>query len=99
MAGPGGARKGAGRKSNATKLLEAQFLCPWFTERFQTAQWNSLLSDKDSTIRLNALKYLTDRVYGRARESIDQRITGADGGPLKAEVTVKFVKTGHSGGD
>jgi len=71
MAGPGGKRPGAGRKSNAKKFLEAQFLCPWFTEKFQTGQWNSLLCDSDPNVRLNAMKYLTDRVYGKAKERVE----------------------------
>lgn len=62
----GGARKGAGRKSKAGKLLEAGFVAPWFTHAFQEIKWLRFLNSKDDKIALEATKYLTDRLYGKA---------------------------------
>jgi hypothetical protein len=81
MAGRGGFRKGAGRKSNAFKLIEAGFVAPWFTADFQGIKWNSLVNSKDEKIALDALKYLTDRLYGKASQAL--AISGPDAGPIQ----------------
>jgi hypothetical protein len=71
MAGRGGIRKGAGRKSKASKLMEAGFVASWFTSEFQEIKWKSLVGSKDERISLDAIKYLTDRLYGKAPQSLD----------------------------
>ncbi len=71
MAGRGGIRKGAGRKSKASKLIEAGFVAPWFTAEFQEIKWKSFIESNDERIALDATKYLTDRLYGKAPQSLD----------------------------
>jgi hypothetical protein len=70
MAGTGGFRRGAGRKSNASKLLEAGFVASWFTAEFQEIKWKSFIESEDERIALDAMKYLTDRLYGKAPHSV-----------------------------
>jgi hypothetical protein len=67
----GGRRPGAGRKSKATKLLEAGFAAPFFDEKEQQRHWKSLLASEDEKVRMDAVKYLTDRLYGKAPQSLD----------------------------
>ena len=64
----GGKRPGAGRKSNAAKLLEAGFVADWFTQEFQEIKWNQLVTSKDESVALRAMAYLTDRLYGKAKQ-------------------------------
>ncbi|MGC1781147.1 MAG: hypothetical protein WA708_01360 [Acidobacteriaceae bacterium] len=71
MAGRGGIRRGAGRKSKASKLIEAGFVASWFTSEFQEIKWKSLVGSEDERIALDAIKYLTDRLYGKAPQSLD----------------------------
>ena len=79
----GGKRPGAGRKSNASKLLEAGFVASWFTASFQEIKWKSLVNSTDERISLEAMKYLTDRLHGKAAQAIDLNHSG--------EVSVKRV--------
>lgn len=53
-AGRGGLRKGAGRKSNVSKLIEAGFVANWFTAEFQEIKWKSFLESEDERIALDA---------------------------------------------
>jgi hypothetical protein len=69
MAERGGFRKGAGRKSNASKLIEAGFVADWFTADYQQIKWKSFLESEDERIRLDACKYLTDRLFGKASQT------------------------------
>jgi hypothetical protein len=71
MAGKGGKREGAGRKSNAVKLAEAQFVAGWFTESFQEIKWKSLVNSADENVSVRAMCYLTDRIYGKAPQALD----------------------------
>jgi len=64
----GGKRPGAGRKSNAVKLQEAGFVADWFTAEFQEIKWNQLVNSKDEMVALRAMAYLTDRLYGKAKQ-------------------------------
>lgn len=91
MAGNGGARPGAGRKSNAVKMLEAGFAAPFFGPDVQERQWRKFLNSEDEKIALDATKYLTDRVYGKAKQAVE--VTGEDGGPIHTAISVTFVKT------
>jgi hypothetical protein len=76
MAGAGGFRSGAGRKSNALKLIEAGFVASWFTAEFQEIKWKSFLESDDQRIALDATKYLTDRLFGKAPQSVDLNHSG-----------------------
>lgn len=71
MAGKGGKRNGAGRKSNAAKLAEAKFVAGWFTEKFQEIKWKSLVASPDENVSVRAMCYLTDRMYGKAAQAVD----------------------------
>jgi hypothetical protein len=71
MAGRGGIRRGAGRRSKASKLIEAGFVASWFTAEFQEIKWKSFIESDDERIALDATKYLTDRLYGKAPQSLD----------------------------
>lgn len=82
----GGKRPGAGRKSNASKLLQAGFVATWFTAEFQEIKWKSLVESDDERISLEAIKYLTDRLYGKAAQAINLE---QPDGPL--EVVVRHI--------
>ncbi len=69
MAGRGGFRTGAGRKSKASKFLEAGFVADWFTPDYQRIKWKSFLESEDERIALDATKYLTDRLFGKASQT------------------------------
>jgi len=77
MEARGGFRNGAGRKSNASKLMEAGFVASWFTSEFQEIKWKSFLESEDERIRLDAAKYLTDRLFGKAPQSVALKHSGA----------------------
>ena len=81
MAGRGGFRNGAGRKSKASKLIEAGFVASWFTSEFQEIKWKSLVNSEDERVSLDAIKYLTDRLYGKASQGL--AISALDGGPIQ----------------
>lgn len=85
----GGARKHAGRKSSATKLLEAGFVAPWFTPELQESKWTNFVNHDDPKIAIDALKYLSNRIYGMPKQAVEN--TGKDGGPMQASITIKFV--------
>jgi hypothetical protein len=70
MAQRGGFRNGAGRKSNASKLIEAGFVASWFTAEFQEIKWKSFLESEDERIALDATKYLTDRLFGKPTQAL-----------------------------
>ena len=72
----GGKRKNSGRKSTASKILVAGFTAPWFTPELQKTKWQDLVEHPDPKIRVDALKYLTDRIHGRAHQSIDNKHSG-----------------------
>lgn len=89
----GGARTGAGRKSKAELLLDAQAhakaVAGFFTLDVQESTWRELLNSSDEQIRLKALCYLTDKMYGKAHQSV--ALTGADGGPVQSEHRIMFL--------
>lgn len=80
MAGSGGKRPGAGRKSNAKKLVEAGFVADYFTRDLQEKTWKSMLKSKDENIVLKAAMYLTDRLYGKAIQR--EEVSGPGGAPI-----------------
>jgi hypothetical protein len=89
MANRGGARRGAGRKSNAAKLLDAEeagrSLAAWFTPDYQKSKWTALLGSEDENVQYKAVSYLSDRLYGKAAQSMK---VDAD---MALEVSVKRV--------
>lgn len=89
MASKGGARPGAGRKTNAKKMLEAGFVAPFFSLDLQERHWKKFLNSKDEKIALDATKYLTDRIYGKARQAVE--LSGQNGEPIKSEHRIVFV--------
>lgn len=74
MAVRGGRRTGAGRKSNAQKLLDAQetaaSIASWFTTDYQKSKWIALLDSEDEQVQYKAVSYLSDRLYGKAAQSM-----------------------------
>lgn len=76
MAGKGGKREGAGRKSKAVKLVEAGFVASYWSLLEQEKFWKSMLKSEDERIKLDAGKYLTDRLYGKAPQSVDMTSKG-----------------------
>jgi hypothetical protein len=91
MAGKGGVRPGAGRKPNRIKPIadkitrtSAELILSAINER---GVWLELVKDDDARIRLDAMKYLTDRRDGKPKQSLEH--TGEGGGPLC--LAVKFV--------
>lgn len=87
--GYGGARPGAGRKSNAVKLLERkaalEAMAGWLTVPLQNSIWRDLLNDEDPNVRLQAIRYLSDQMYGKAGQSM--ALTDGEGGPLQFVLT------------
>jgi hypothetical protein len=86
----GGYRPGAGRKpSLATKLARAvEFIETNGTKAEQSTatrilgaineveQWGKLLGDKNPRIRMESLKYLTDRRDGKPSQSVAMNLAG-----------------------
>lgn len=76
MAGKGGSRPGAGRKTNKVKALAAGFVAEYFDLKEQEKLWKSMLKSDDEKIRLDAGKYLTDRLYGKPAQAVDMTSKG-----------------------
>jgi hypothetical protein len=98
MAGTGGFREGAGRKSNASKLLEAGFVASWFTAEFQEIKWKSFIESDDERIRLDAMKYLTGRLFGKAPQSVAINHSGGIDG-LAEELAAARKRAGRRDDD
>jgi hypothetical protein len=83
MAARGGKRPGAGRKPSTikgiTKKLPRESAELLLAEINANSMWLVLAKSKDERIRLETLKYLTDRAYGKARQSIDATAVGTLG--------------------
>jgi hypothetical protein len=75
MAGNGGKRPGAGRKpkkiSTIVKKLPKDTAAMILSEINENRAWLDLLQSDDLRIRLESLKYLTDRRDGKARQGMD----------------------------
>jgi len=75
MAGKGGKRPGAGRKPSTikgiSKRLPRESAELILAEIKANSMWLRLADSKDERIRLETLKYLTDRAFGKARQSIE----------------------------
>jgi hypothetical protein len=90
MAGKGGKRPGAGRKPSTIKgiakklpRLSAELL---LAEINANRKWVSLANSDDERIVLETLKYLTDRAFGKARQTIEA--SGEGGGPIQIISTI-----------
>jgi hypothetical protein len=88
MAGRGGKRPGAGRKPSTVKgiakrlpKLSAELL---LVEIDANSKWVTLANSPDPRIVLETLKYLTDRAYGKARQTVET--SGDGGGPIAFQV-------------
>lgn len=76
MAGKGGKRPGAGRKPSTlkgiAKRLPRETAELLLAEINANAMWVALANSNDERIRLEVLKYLTDRAHGRPRQDNTQ---------------------------
>lgn len=86
MAPRGGKRIGAGRKSNAKKLLEAGFVCDAFSAKVQEKTWKSMLASGDENIVLKTAMYLTDRLYGKPMQPSE--ISGPNGAAIPVSLEI-----------
>ncbi len=95
----GGKRPGSGRKKKPplpiAEKKQAESVLELLGTTYKGKQiptehdlWISLMCSPDQRIRLDALKYLTDRREGKPI----QRIAGADDGPIAVAVEVSFVR-------
>lgn len=87
----GGKRPGAGRKpstiSGIVKKLPKDTASLILSTINANQKWVSLANSKDEKIVLDTLKYLTDRAYGKPKQSIEHG--GENGGPVV--FTVKHI--------
>ena len=71
----GGKRAGAGRKPSTikgvTKRLSGDIAALVLSEIKAQQKWVELADSEDERIRLETLKYLTDRAYGKAKRVMD----------------------------
>ena len=69
--GSGGKRLGAGRKPNALKGLGFDVIAETWPLHKQKTFWYSMLYSSNERISFEAGKYLTDRMYGKAKQEVD----------------------------
>jgi hypothetical protein len=78
----GGRRPGAGRKPSTlkgiAKMLPRECSELILAEINANQKWKALCNSKKESIALEALKYLTDRAYGKAKQSRDVSISEAE---------------------
>lgn len=68
--------KKTGRPASATTLA-ARFTAKQVLETIdQAAMWESFLKSDDERIKLDAWKYLNDRVHGKPAQSVDMTTKG-----------------------
>jgi hypothetical protein len=67
MAKRGGKRVGAGRPKRALTQAKAIFASNLLTKDVEEGVWRELFSSKDQGIKLESIKYLTDRRDGRPK--------------------------------
>ncbi len=89
MAGKGGKRAGAGRPKRVITQAKKDLSSEILASVNQKKIWRELLNSKDPKIKMDAVKYLTDRAHGRARESV--KVSGDAENPLV--VTVRHIGT------
>lgn len=86
MAGTGGKRAGAGRKSKEINELKKNFAAKILTNKIEHEKWSALLQSKDPRVVLDALKHLGDHKHGKAKERHEH--TGENGGPIPVSITI-----------
>lgn len=86
MAAKGGFRPGAGRKSNAAKRLEQESWSKILPAKTEESTWKRLLESKDERILLDSMKYLSDRIYGKAVER--KEVSGPDGAAIPVSLEI-----------
>lgn len=87
----GGARAGAGRKPKPITIVRKATAEQVLAGIDETQAWTGILESKDMRVRLDALKYLTDRRDGKAAQAIEH--SGPGGQALAAPVlNITFVK-------
>ena len=70
-AGSGGKRPGAGRKPNVLKGFGFDVIAETWPLHKQKTFWYSMLYSSNERISFEAGKYLTDRMYGKAKQEVD----------------------------
>ncbi len=66
----GGARPGAGRKPKPTVVLRRTMAAEILSAVDEIAVWKEPIESFDHRVRLDALKYLTDRRDGKAPQAV-----------------------------
>ena len=87
----GGKRVGAGRPAKAVRIVRKIMSEEILASVDERALWGRLLSSEDDRIRLDTLKYLTDRRDGKAPQSV--AVTGHQGSPLLPVAYVNAINT------
>lgn len=90
MAGYGGKRAGAGRKPGGKSILKKDIAADVLAAAGPKAIWKRLLDSEDDKLVFDVMKYLTDRVHGKALQVM---AGDAQGGPLR------FIIEGAAGAE
>lgn len=91
----GGKRAGSGRKQGsrldrAIKDVSQKVLA----DVRQEVVWKELVQHEDAKVRLEAMKYLSNRAFGMPKQSVEQ--SGPDGGPIVNSIRVEYVDPEHT---
>jgi hypothetical protein len=86
MAGKGGYRPNAGRKSNAFTQLKRNFAASLLSDKREGELWKKALDSKNEKVALDALKSLTEHKYGKAIQRNEN--SGPEGEPMEVRVRV-----------
>ena len=73
----GGARAGAGRKSKPLTAVRKVMAEEILGAVDEVELWKQLVASDDLRIRLDSLKYLTDRRDGKAPQAVDMNHSGS----------------------
>jgi hypothetical protein len=91
MAGTGGYRPNAGRKTKKIKQLQKNFALDVLEAHEKQIKpkglWDDFLTSTDLRIKLDATKYLNDHAHGKARESVT--VSGDPDNPVS--VTIRHI--------
>lgn len=71
MAGKGGKREGAGRKTNKVNLLRKSAALEILSEQEEKNQWRRLLKSEDEKIALQAFLAWNERAFGKPSQPVD----------------------------
>ncbi len=92
MSVKGGKVPGAGRKPGAKALIKKDPALEILSQVDCSKLWLDLLNCSSKKIRLEALKYLSDRAWGKALQATT--IGNPDGSPIKSITTVYVMPDG-----